>query len=301
MLYIEFTKKCNSRCITCSYWKNQVEERKVTEEDIIKLIRKLPDLRVIIFTGGEATLYSNELFEIAGKIKTIFPHIELRLLTNGINLTNIIDMIQECFQVVVFSFDAANKTTYQKIRGVNAFDKVLDSIKSLHNKGVKIRLRSMILNQNHEELYNIVKLAHSLHVDRISFLPVDDTSSIAFGRDTKPDTQNSFINRRKIIEVLERILHETKWIESGLLPNQGENIKEMILYYKGELTYSFCNAPLTSIVLEMNGNIKGCFFRPMIGNICMNTFDDIISSPLFIYEKFIGSKRKFPECISCVL
>ena len=35
MLYIEYTKKCNSKCSTCDYWLNKKEELVVSDKEII--------------------------------------------------------------------------------------------------------------------------------------------------------------------------------------------------------------------------------------------------------------------------
>lgn len=301
MLYIEFTKKCNSRCITCSYWKTQIEDRIIQENDIIAFIQNLPDLEVILFTGGEAMLYESELFELAEKIRNLFPNIDLRLLTNGLKIGKYVDEICTLFDVVVFSFDGSNAITYEKIRGIDAFELVTSAVKKVHLKGTKIRFRCMILEINANELFEIVKLAFDLGVNQISFLPVDSSSETGFGRNNGIGENYQIKSTELVINELKKILNVQEWQETGLLPKNGQNIKEMISFFTGTLRQSICNAPDSSIVLEMNGNVKGCFFRPSIGNICNSPIDLILTSSKFVCEKNNGKHRCLPECRDCIL
>ena len=301
MLYVEFTKKCNSRCITCSYWETRTEQRIVQIDTLMQLIQKLPNLKVILFTGGEALLFPEELFELAKAIREIFPDIELRLLTNGIKVGKFIDEICELFNVVVFSFDAANSITYKQIRGIDAFDLVVENVQKIHAKKIKIRFRCMILDNNANELFDIVKLAADLGVNHISFLPVDLSSDNGFGRKKWIKEQYQLQSKEIVIDELSEILNVQEWLQSGLIPNQGKNIKEMISYFQGMLRYQICNAPDTSIVVEMNGDVKGCFFRKAIGNICTESIDFLMNSPRFICEKREGRHRSFLECDNCIL
>jgi hypothetical protein len=39
-----------------------------------------------------------------------------------------------------------------------------------------------------------------------------------------------------------------------------------------------CNAPWVSAVIEASGDVRPCFFHPVLGNIHRQTFTDIINS-----------------------
>ena len=302
MLYIEYTKKCNSKCITCDYWKNKKEDRVVNDEDILKLISKLKDLKIILFTGGEALVYSSDLFRIAKKIKNYYPKIELRLLTNGILVNKYIDDISDCFDTIVYSFDAPNREIYKKIRGIDVFDSVVESIKKVKEKGLYIRLRCMILEYNYLYLDKIIELSNELGVNQISFLPIDLNTEIGFGRSGKVNTISNNINIEKLESIINNILiNNPKYVESGLLTLKGENLKNMVKFYKKEICYKYCNAPSSSIVLLMDGTLKNCFFTKELGNIVRDNINDILNSDNFIKQRNKMNKRELKECSNCVL
>ena len=302
LLYIEYTKKCNSKCITCDYWKNKNEERILNDDEILNIISYLDNLKVILFTGGEALIYSDEMFELAEKIKIKNPFIELRLLTNGFLVSKNIDKISKYFDTVVFSFDADNKDTYFNIRGVDWFDKVVTSIKKVKEKGLKVRLRCMVLEENYLRLDKIIKLANDLNVNQISFIPLDSESIVGFERNNNSVSIKNNIDINLLEnEIKDIILNNEELIDKGVLTENGNNLRNIIKFYKKELHNIYCNSPYESIVLQMDGKIKNCFFTSKTFDVKNNTIDNIFNSKEFINIRKCSKNRELKECEKCVL
>lgn len=301
MLYIEYTKKCNSKCTTCNYWYNKHEEIIINDDEILNLISKLKDLKVILFTGGEALLRAKELFGLARKIKKDFPNIELRILTNGLLVNKYINEISELFDTVVYSFDACNREMYKEIRGVDAFDIVVDSIKEIKKKNKKIRLRCMVLDKNYKYLEEIIKLASDLEVNQISFLPVDTESTIGFERNNEKTNIINNVDINNLTKIINNILNNKEIMNSNILTENGNNLKNVIKFYKNEVDYKECNSPASSIVIQMNGDIKTCFFTNPIANIHNKDIKEIINSDNFKKIRKQAKCRKLKECKKCVL
>jgi len=309
MLYIEYTKRCNSKCSTCNYWKNNLDEKNI-ESYIIETVDKLykNGLKVLLFTGGEALLKGNDLFELANKLKLFFPKLELRLLTNGILVGKYIEELINLFDSIVFSFDTINNEKYMNIRGVDAYKLVVNNIKQVRKQSstIEIRLRSMILEENIDELSEIVKLAIKLDVNKISFLLVDTDSEHGFGRNfDKRDSKNISKNKiqpeklkKQIMQIQELKTKENEKFINSIL----DNLKELIQFLeKGESVYKSCNAPLNSIVIDSLGNVLPCFFKEAVGNIKEKDILDILNSNEYVEIHKERTIRNCIECKKCIL
>ena len=77
------TGRCNSRCVTCDWWKQSGDDD-LTIDEIRGLARALPPLgtRVVVFSGGEPLLRP-EVFDAADAF--LAREISLHLLTSGVD------------------------------------------------------------------------------------------------------------------------------------------------------------------------------------------------------------------------
>ncbi|MFH2058570.1 MAG: radical SAM protein [Pseudomonadota bacterium] len=127
ILYI--TNRCNSRCIACNHW-----TQKPKYDLSIKAIEALNKAiswknNSFLVEGGEAVLHPD--FD---KIMDVLHNRKINLLTNGL-LTNRLVKIVEKYKIsrVSISLDGGRKT-YEKMRGVDGYDNVLETIDILRNK-----------------------------------------------------------------------------------------------------------------------------------------------------------------------
>ena len=84
LLILYPTSRCNSRCISCEWWKSTGADD-LTFEEIEGVSRELPALgtRVVAFSGGEPLL-RRDLFAIAASFRARGARLEL--LTSGVLL-----------------------------------------------------------------------------------------------------------------------------------------------------------------------------------------------------------------------
>lgn len=312
-VFLVLTGRCNSRCITCSYWHSRPKKEILTKEKIYSLIFTLNKyhLETIIFTGGEPLLRS-DLIEIAKKLKRGFSHLTLRLLTNGILLAKNVDAIGKIFDVVAVSFDSANRETYQKIRGVDAFQQIINGISRLRtlNRKMEIRLRTVIQKENFREIPQIISLGRKLGANKISFIPADMISDIPFGRSGKISNQNKVIlslrELAKYKEILKSILETQKQnLKSGFLVEQGYDLIGVYDYYASfhglkKPVYPKCNSGWTAIVVDFQGDVRPCFFYESIGNITKTSLEEILHSDKMVDFKSKIMNHRFKYCQRCV-
>src|SRR5262245_62867194 len=121
------TERCNSRCITCDYWRHGRKD--ATLESVQRV---LPDLRrlgtrVALLSGGEPLL-NPEWRSIAGVLRD--AGISVWLLTSGLSLAKHASAAAELFDSITVSLDGTSPATYQAIRGLDAFDKVCEGVRA---------------------------------------------------------------------------------------------------------------------------------------------------------------------------
>ncbi|MGL4648469.1 MAG: radical SAM protein, partial [Caldilineaceae bacterium] len=123
ILVLYLTDGCNSRCATCDIWRSPRRNMRVELAGRLAAEAGALGLRWAVFSGGEAMQHPDwpriaSAFRAQGA-RTI-------LLTNGLLLRKqAADVIATVDEVVV-SLDAGCAPTYAAIRGVDAFDLVLD-------------------------------------------------------------------------------------------------------------------------------------------------------------------------------
>ena len=176
-LYV--TERCNSRCVTCDYWRHGRGD--INLESVTDLLPSLKQLgtKLVVLSGGEPLLHP-EWASIAQFLKS--NGLEVWLLTSGLSLAKHARRAAELFDAVTVSLDGTNPETYEAIRGLDAFDKVCEGIRAAALHGVAPSLRVTLQRSNYRQLPAFVDLAKQIGARQISFLAVDIANPHAFGR-----------------------------------------------------------------------------------------------------------------------
>ncbi len=143
------TYKCNAKCSFCDIW--EIPSKYVTLESVRKNLIDLKSLgvKVIDFTGGEPLLHPNisEILTLAKELKFITT-----VTTNGLlypkkakSLVGLIDMLH-------FSLDSSIAEEHNKMRGVECFNYVMDSIKIAKELGEKPDILFTVFKGNFEQI-----------------------------------------------------------------------------------------------------------------------------------------------------
>ena len=269
---------CDSRCVTCSIWKNNEllkipAERQMADDLLEELYQGLGKWhpRQILLSGGEPALHPafpeavRRFREVAGKVCVI---------TNGLTLSSRDAGTLQSVAEFYISFDAPDRESYLNIRGVDGFERLAATLKVL--KGLQTRpkvvARCTLQKANVGRLQELVAAARRFGFDCISFLGADLTSA-AFAREMhgpaetasiQPDANDLFAMESEI-EALS--VSDRDFIEGG-----AERLTRIVQYFRGLLGESEfppvrCNAPWFSMVVETTGKVRGCFFQPVIGDV----------------------------------
>jgi radical SAM protein with 4Fe4S-binding SPASM domain len=168
---INLTDRCNLNCIHCYLGKRRSEAKLQNNElnskqwfSIIDQITEAGCLYLLL-TGGEVFLRSD-----FGAIyrKAVTSGMLVTVFTNGTLINKSILTLFDEFppRAIEITLYGATAQTYENITGIKgSFKQCLDGIKGLHERGFKLKLKTMMLSQNSSELAEIEKIAIDYGVD----------------------------------------------------------------------------------------------------------------------------------------
>ncbi|MCB0723599.1 MAG: 7-carboxy-7-deazaguanine synthase QueE [Ignavibacteriae bacterium] len=91
----------------------------------------------VVITGGEPTMYAEELLELCKKLKEINPDVYITVETNGTNLGKFIEHVHLVSVSPKLSSSVPYNTEYEKMHEQNRYnEKVLKIINEYHKKGL---------------------------------------------------------------------------------------------------------------------------------------------------------------------
>lgn len=154
------TLKCNSKCSFCNIWKNK-KNSELKEQSLEEIKANLVDLkklgvRFIDFTGGEPLLYP-KLVEVLKFAKNLGFY--TLITTNCILYPTYARKLKGLIDNLQFSFDSTNEKVHNKIRGVNCYKKVIESIKLAKKIKQKVTLLHTVTNENIEEIPELISFS----------------------------------------------------------------------------------------------------------------------------------------------
>ena len=171
----------------------------LSTEEGFKLIDQIVEFSnpILVLSGGEP-LYRRDIFDLA--TYGINKGLRLSLATNGTLIdSKMADKIRDTgFARVAISLDGGNAATHDKFRAIpGSFNKAVEGIKNLIERGVSAQINTTIAKHNYKELPEILDLALKLGVDALhTFLlvPVGCGVDIAEDQMVSADTYEEILN-----------------------------------------------------------------------------------------------------------
>jgi MoaA/NifB/PqqE/SkfB family radical SAM enzyme len=284
----------------------------LTLQEIEKLAGELSSfgLKHIVYSGGEPLLRKD-----FGQICEIFKQFGVKqtVLTNGLLLEKKIDDLVIYFTEIIVSIDGADAETHNSIRGINSFDSILRGIKKTTDvRGFKnISIRSVVQKRNFRQFPEMIELAKSSGVSRISFLSADVFSE-SFGRDTRgymEKNENILLNESEVKEfrsIIENTIEKYGVdFNNKFISESPEKIYRILEYYEaciGMRDYpgNTCNAPMVSAVITSTGDILPCYFLPVFGNVRNSTVSQLLNNDVIKRNRKEVKDYVLDRCKQCV-
>jgi MoaA/NifB/PqqE/SkfB family radical SAM enzyme len=302
---VYLTDRCNSRCVTCDYWK--YGQTNLPVERARPLASELRDLgtQVVLLSGGEPLLHPHW-----AEIAEIFRAADLRLwlLTAGLSLHKHAPRAVALCERVTVSLDGATPETYRSIRGVDAFEAVCSGIRTAVEQGAHVSLRCTVQRGTYREMPALIQLARGLGVAQVSFLAVDVSTHVAFAR--QEDYEQTMALRPDDLPQLAAVLDSLERdfapeFASGFIAERPEKVRRLHQYFAalvGEAKFPPvpCNAPRFSVVIGADGHLQPCYFIPGVGKWNGQRLAEALNTSEFVTLRRDIREGKRAECERCV-
>ncbi|MBY3003817.1 radical SAM/SPASM domain-containing protein [Rhizobium leguminosarum] len=152
-LRIHLTERCNLSCVHCyaDSGPNLKADGELSEQRWRELISEFAQLggKRVLFTGGEALAYAG-CDRLLRHSKDLGLHVTL--FTNGILVPKFLDAISDNVDEVQVSIDGASSSTNDPIRGGGSFHKAVRAIDLLAERGVSVRISTVAMKSNLEDI-----------------------------------------------------------------------------------------------------------------------------------------------------
>ena len=280
---IELTEQCNRWCKHCSS-KARDTKYKSLDIDIVKRIideAKEIDVKNVVLTGGEATLYP-KLDEVISYAKN--NELEIKLYSmcdptlDNINYIGYLNTIG--LREIIYS------TTYNlTLDGVVTLDKLKEFFPKLLDKtNIKLGLHHAILKDTLHDIDEVIKLFFSLDdtkTTNLSFLRY-----VPHGRGTK----DLLLTKEELLWFREKMIEYKKIYSDKIRLGSPWN-------FLG-IEKTECSAAEKSIIVGFDGNVYPCDAMKYFdylgsgGNIYQNSLKEIYNS------KYFNDIRTFKNCSS---
>ena len=261
---------------------------------------------MVALSGGEPLVHP-EWAQIAELLKS--RGLELWLLTSGLSLAKHAARASALFDAITVSLDGTDRGTYAAIRGLDAFDNVLEGIRAAVSYGVAPSIRVTLQRANYRQLPMFVELARAVGARQVSFLAVDVANPHAFGR--IDGFSSDLALRREDLPVLEGLVRsmEVQHAESftsGFIAESPAKLRRILQYFSAvcgreAFPQVHCNAPEFSAVIAANGRVQPCFFIPAPPDADgWRDFEDAVEGDGMAARREEIRAGKRPECSTCV-
>lgn len=152
---------CNSKCSFCY---NPGRNDNINYEKIDKIVKTVARSKIphVYLIGGEPSILKikklNEYIDLLSKNSSV------TIVTNGLIYKKRLSKKLACIGVPIHG----DKTTHEKLTGVKGgYNKVISSIKKYVKAGFDVRCIPVLMSENYNQIYNIIKLASKLKMESV--------------------------------------------------------------------------------------------------------------------------------------
>jgi radical SAM protein with 4Fe4S-binding SPASM domain len=274
----ELTHLCNLKCVMC--YNEPLAEPELTTGECLRILGQLAETGTLrlTFSGGEL-LTRRDFFEIARAARGLGFALDLK--TNGTLITPAIaDEIAALAPVQVdLSLLGATDTTFDEIAGAQgSLRRMLRGAQLLRDRGVRVKLNTLLMDANIAERTSMLDLAAALGVEYEQVLKISPSDS---GRS----------------KAAERQLSQAQM--AGALAADNTPFARRSIASSART----CSVGLSSCVISPYGVVYPCVeLRTPAGDLRRQPFSDIWrDAPVFRDLRARHSVANLPECRECPL
>jgi MoaA/NifB/PqqE/SkfB family radical SAM enzyme len=258
------TRKCNYRCAGCNVWKEQ-DERELTAQEIKKgfdILKKLGVVELVI-SGGDPLLRKDigEIIDYASKlfVTTVYD--------NGSMAVEKIDCLKNV-DFVAISIDSLDETKNDTLKDVpGAWKKAMETVETLHSKGIKVAVTPTISQKNLYEILDITNYFTKKGIPVWYCLYSFDTSTDKkqLFRIGKQNDDFVITDKQAMVKLLDSLLEMKKKNKQVLMTSR--LLRTLRSYYNEDKRVWRCQALKNFLVVDHLGRIAGCHSHNFAGSV----------------------------------
>lgn len=266
-LYLETTNRCDSTCHTCIRTFMSLEPPKdLTLAELKQVVEQFPVLERVVLHGIGEPLLNRELFAMVAYLKAKGAVVLFN--SNAISLTprRALQLIESGLDEYRLSMDATTRGTYQRIRGVDQFDRVVKNVRGLidlqrrlKQKSPRVSLWFTAMKANIEELPAFIRLAHEIGVPEVYAQRL-----VFYGQGLAVEAQSlhGALHQRQ-----EELIGEAERLAAMLgIAFTASGATTPLASLKGQdqakRPWAGCQRPWTLSYITANGNVLPCCISP---------------------------------------
>jgi MoaA/NifB/PqqE/SkfB family radical SAM enzyme len=321
-IYIETTNRCNSCCQTCIRTFRALEPaRDLSLDEFAAIVAQFPALERVVLHGIGEPLLVGALPAMICHVKEQHPAATVLFNTNAILLDDARQraLIRAGLDEARISLDAASAATYAAIRGVHAFDRVVDNVQRfarLVGSAARPRLSLWFttMRENLAELPALVDLAAQLGVREVH---VQRLVLIHEGLAQAEQSVYRQLGAREEAHLAEAARrarsHGVHLGASGRISPQeslnGDGSADLLAADTRDRPWAACYRMWTSTYITANGNVLPCCISPfstsdyarlILGNVFETPFAEIWNGARYVERRAaLYSASPLDPCGQC--
>ena len=310
-IQLEPTTYCNLNCSMCSHSQYIQDPRHLTLPQFQSILAQIHPQKLTLSGFGEP-LMNPDLTEMVRLAKS--QGCSVNTTTNGTFFTEkrVRDIVTSGLDLVKISIDGAKAETYQRVRGEDRFDLVLDGIQRirdakqhLKSKTPFLRFNYVITKDNYQEISDVIRLAERLGVNAVYFQILE-----LVGIQERQEMLVGELQAEELFGHMKQTLQRTR--NSPVHTNLPIILRKATSYWKKyqgpqeQSSHEQCIMPWFSAYITVDGYVRPCCAFSQTTGDMGNLFED----PMLKiwngerYQRFRKAikkgKRPYAICKNCV-
>jgi len=300
---IELTTNCNLTCKMCNEWKRRKHD--IAHDKVLSLLDEARALGATGFnTCGTEPFMRDDTPAILAYAERIGFE-EICVVSNGILLHEgqILETLGKLRNLnIVISLDGP-KDVHDELRGSGVYEKAVEALHELRNRGITCSISSVIMRQTLNRLTEIVDLAADLSIPVISMQPYQretaglDSDHGRFEFQTEDEESiNKKLSQLMIYAEQKNVILYTAGIMKYVPPYLAQGIIH--------IPPGGCNVPSRLLIVDSSGECYPCFQirnrmkHKSMGNVFQSPLIDIWHNNIHQELNMMALNSKCPRCLA---
>jgi MoaA/NifB/PqqE/SkfB family radical SAM enzyme len=292
-LYVETTSRCNSKCQTCILtFGGREPAEDLTWSQFRQIVDQFPVLERVLLHGIGEPLLNRDLARMIAHLTGRGAAVVFNSNAISLSPTRAVALIDSGLHELRVSLDATTAETYARIRGADAFEKVLRNLGGLRDakceRGTpnpRVSLWFTVMKDNIEEIPGLVSLAtrvgaSGVYLQRLVYN--------GLGMATAEQSLHARLGRRET-ELIRRTGDAADAAHLDFSASGATAPEISLTPSHAERPWSACRRPWTLAYVTVHGNVLPCCIAPWI----TGHYDGIVLGNLYrqsIEEIWWGSR-----------